>query len=308
MDEEMVAASASMKRVLREIDAVAPFDVPVLLTGQTGTGKELAARRLHRASRRCHRAWVPVNCASLPDTLVESELFGHTRGAFTGADRRRVGLLEMADGGTLFIDEVADLSVRTQTTLLRVLQEKEYRTLGDSLVRRSDFRVVSASHKSLDDEVRRGRFRSDLLFRLRVVPIDLPALCERVADIAPLARHLTEVQAVAMGLRPLALTPEAVEILERYPWPGNVRELENEVIQSLVRARYSAAIGREHLSKRLLAPGMRRQRAAVSELERKQVEEALTLTRGNRTHAARSLGVSRQTLYRKLKRLRAKSS
>ncbi len=302
MDDRMIVASPAMKRVVQSVIAVAPFDVPVFLSGESGTGKELAARRLHLTSRRCRRALVPVNCAALPDTLVEAELFGHTRGAFTGATTARQGLLDAADGGTLFLDEVAELSARAQTTLLRALQEKEYRRLGDSGLSRSDFRVVSASHKDLDNEVAAGRFRPDLLFRLRVVRVHIPPLRERRPDIPVLARYLAEHKALEIGLRPRPLTTRALEVLSAYSWPGNVRELENEIVQGLVRAQESTALDTTHLSATLEHPAERGLRFASRSLERRLVEEALVLAGGNRSRAARTLGVSRQTLYRKLKR------
>ena len=230
MYPRMIAASREMNDVLEQIDAVAPFDVSVFLSGESGTGKELAAQRLHGESSRARFSFVAVNCAALPDSLLESELFGHTRGAFTGAHQSRDGLLQRADGGTLFLDEVADLPTRAQTTLLRTLQEKEYRRLGDSAIRRSNFRLVSASHKDLDAEVAAGRFRLDLLFRLRVVQVALPPLRDRPMDIIALAKHYSSESTRKLGLPPRRLSRGAERALLAYSWPGNVRELENEIV------------------------------------------------------------------------------
>jgi len=303
MYPKLIAASREMNDVLEQLDAVAPFDVSVFLSGESGTGKELAAQRLHGESPRARRSFVAVNCAALPDSLLESELFGHTRGAFTGAHQARDGLLQRADGGTLFLDEVADLPTRAQTALLRTLQEKEYRRLGDSAVRRSNFRLISASHKDLDAEVAAGRFRQDLLFRLRVVQVALPPLRDRPSDIVALAKHYSSVSARKLGLPARRLSRGAEGALVAYAWPGNVRELENEIVQALVRARTDDAIEAVHFSPRVLGrvpPGLRR---ASQDFERRFVEDTLARNGGNRTRTAQSLGVSRQGLYRKLKRL-----
>ena len=315
MYPRMIAVSREMNDVLEQIDAVAPFDVSVFLSGESGTGKELAARRLHCESPRARCSFVAVNCAALPDSLLESELFGHVRGAFTGAHQSRDGLLQRADGGTLFLDEVADLPTRAQTTLLRTLQEKEYRRLGESAVRRSDFRLVSASHKDLDAEVAAGRFRQDLLFRLRVVQVALPPLRDRPMDIVALAKHYASASARKLGLPPRRLSSGAERALLAYSWPGNVRELENEIVQALVRARTVDAIEDVHFSHRVRdrpgQPGQPGQpgkialglRHASRDFERRLLEDTLALNAGNRTRTAQSLGLSRQGLYRKLKRL-----
>lgn len=292
-----------MRSALEQLDSVAPLDVSVFLGGESGTGKELAARRLHARSSRSRRAFTAVNCAALPDSLLESELFGHTRGAFTGAQQAREGLLQKADGGTLFLDEVADLAPRAQTALLRTLQEKEYRRLGDSSLHRSNFRLLSASHKDLDGEVASGRFRHDLLFRLRVVSVTLPPLRERPVDILPLARHALREQARTLGLPPRELARDAEDALRAYAWPGNVRELDNEMVQALVRARAADAIRAVHLSPHLRAGTMEGLRGAARDFEARLLRTTLERNGGNRTRAARSLGLSRQGLYRKLKRL-----
>ncbi len=303
MQSRIIAISREMRGALEQLDSVAPLEVSVFVSGESGTGKELAARRLHEGSRRARRAFAAINCAALPDSLLESELFGHTRGAFTGAQHAREGLLQMADGGTLFLDEVADLPPRAQTALLRTLQEKEYRRLGDSSLHRSNFRLVSASHKDLDAEVVAGRFRHDLLFRLRVVQVTLPPLRERPTDILPLARHALREQARILGLPARELAPDAEKALLTHSWPGNVRELENEMVQALVRARVADVVGASHLSAQLRGRVPEGLRGASRDFERRFLSTTLERNGGNRSRAARSLGLSRQGLYRKLKRL-----
>jgi DNA-binding NtrC family response regulator len=289
-----------MRDVLGEAESLAPYgDVSVLIGGESGTGKELVARFLHQRSPRAGRAFVAVNAAAIPDTLLESELFGHARGAFTGAQFSRKGLVEEADSGTLFLDEVGDLSPRAQAILLRAVQEREYRRVGDASSRRSDFRLVTATHKNLDAEVAAGRFRHDLLFR--VARIHLPALRERPEDILPLARFFLAARASRLGVDAKRLTCEAGRALTAHHWPGNVRELENELTQALVRARGALAIDLEHLT---LARSARPRglRSVSKAFEKGVLADALARSGGNRTHAARALGISRQGLYRKLKR------
>ncbi len=299
---KIVAESRKMRQVLGEAESLAPYgDVSVLIGGESGTGKELVARFLHQRSPRADRPFVAVNAAAIPDTLLESELFGHARGAFTGAQFSRKGLVEEADSGTLFLDEVGDLSPRAQAILLRALQEREYRRVGDASSRRSDFRLVTASHKDLEAEVAAGRFRHDLLFRLSVARIHLPPLRERPEDIVPLSRFFLAARANRLGVEAKRLTSEAERALTAHHWPGNVRELENELTQALVRARGAAAIDLGHLT---LARSARPRglRSVSRAFEKGLLADALARSGGNRTHAARALGISRQGLYRKLKR------
>ncbi len=301
--ERIVVESDKMRQVLDQAESLAPYgEVPVLIGGESGTGKELVARFLHRKSPRASRPFVAVNSAAIPDTLLESELFGHARGAFTGAQLPRKGLLEEANTGTLFLDEVGDLSPRAQSVLLRALQDREYRRVGEGSSRRSDFRLVTATHKELEAEVAAGRFRHDLLFRLSVARIHLPALRERPGDILPLARYFVDARSRRLGLESKRLTHEAERALASYHWPGNVRELENELTQALVRARGSASIGTEHLSFGKRRTGLGCLRSVSQAFEKGLLADALARSGGNRTHAARSLGISRQGLYRKLKR------
>jgi len=299
----LVAASAPMMSALAQAIRAARFNVAVHLSGESGTGKELVARAIHeRSERAAGGKFVALNCAALPDSLLEAELFGHARGAFTGADRPRSGLLAEAHRGTLFLDEVADLSPRGQTLLLRVLQEKEYRRLGESEPRRSDFRVVSASHKRLEEEVAAGRFREDLFFRLKVVGIELPPLRERAEDVLLLAQNALSRQAGELGLSAPALGPAVERALLAYSWPGNVRELENEMVQALLRRGSEETLAVEHLSPLLAGAKRARLRSACSELERRLLQEALGRHGGNRTRTARELGLTRQALYLKLRR------
>jgi two-component system response regulator AtoC len=301
--ERIVAVSRGMREALDQGEALALFkDVPVLIAGESGTGKELVARWIHRRSPRARGPFVAVNAAAIPDTLLESELFGHARGAFTGAQFPKKGLLEEADSGSLFLDEVADLSPRAQSVLLRALQEREYRRVGEVSSRRSEFRLLTASHKDLERETAAGRFRHDLLFRLSVARIRLPALRERPEDVVPLARAFLAAQASLLGELPKRLTKDAERALMSQHWPGNVRELENELIRALVRARGSASIGIEHLTIVETATLTLRLRSVSREFEKGVVRDALARSNGNRTHAARALGISRQGLYRKLKR------
>jgi transcriptional regulator with PAS, ATPase and Fis domain len=301
--ERIVAVSRGMREALEQAEALALFkDVSVLIDGESGTGKELVARWIHRRSPRARGPFVAVNAAAIPDTLLESELFGHARGAFTGAQFSKKGLLEEADTGTLFLDEVADLSPRAQTVLLRALQEREYRRVGDVSSRRSDFRLLTASHKDLERECAAGRFRHDLWFRLSVARIRLPALRERPDDVVPLARAFLAERAILPGETRKRLTADAERALTAHHWPGNVRELENELIRALVRARGSTSIGIEHLTIVETATRTLRLRSVSHEFEKGVVAHALARSNGNRTHAARALGISRQGLYRKLKR------
>jgi transcriptional regulator with PAS, ATPase and Fis domain len=294
-----------MLAVRETVERVAPFDVPVLVTGETGTGKELIARNLHQLGPRRGRPFVAVNCGAVADTLLEAELFGHVRGAFTGADRTRAGLFEEADRGTLFLDEVAELSPRGQTILLRALQEREYRRVGESHVRHSDFRLVAATHKTLDEECARGRFRRDLFYRVAVARVEVPPLRSRLGDMPALTRLIVQQRARSLGLDDMAVTDEALDVLGRYRWPGNIRELENELVRALLRAGNSDRIRREHLSSHLLAESESPRTLASSrrELEKRMLQQALARSGGNRSRAARTLGLSRQGLYAKIKKL-----
>jgi len=296
-------------RALRDLIArVAPSDAPVLVLGESGTGKELVARAIHAQSPRAARPFVVVHCGAIPENLIESELFGHERGAFTGAERRRTGLFEAAHGGTLFLDELGELPLAVQPVLLRALQFGEIRAVGGNRVQKVDVRVVAATHRDLMAELERGTFREDLYYRLSTLVVDVPPLRARAQDVPLLARVFLEREAQKLG-RALAFEPESLEILARLEWPGNVRELENAVVR-LVTLAPAASIGPAEVERLVVA--RRRPRSAaplptldVEELERLAVHAALDKHGGNKRAAAAELGLSPKTLYSKLARYAA---
>jgi two-component system response regulator HydG len=283
--------------------ARAPF--PVLIVGESGSGKELVARAIHRLSPRRERRLCAVNCAALSEELLEAELFGHARGAFTGAIGERAGLFEEADGGTLFLDEVGELSPRAQAKLLRVLQDGEVRRVGENMPRRVDARVIAATNRHLDQDAEAGRFRSDLRFRLDVLRIEVPPLRDRPTDIPDLVAHFWEEAARRVGSR-ASLSPDTVTALTRFEWPGNVRQLQN-VIASLAvhaprRGRVTPALLPAHVARTAVPAGATFD-AAREEFERRFVSAALARAGGQRARAARALGVTRQGLAKMLRRL-----
>jgi transcriptional regulator with GAF, ATPase, and Fis domain len=302
---ELLGVSEAMTNVRRAIvrAAAAPFNV--LIEGESGVGKELVARAVHQLSARRERKFCDVNCAALPEDLLESELFGHARGAFSGAVVDRIGLFEEADGGTLLLDEAADLSARAQAKLLRVIQQQEVRRVGESFVRKIDVRIVAAANRDMRAEAAAGRFRQDLLYRLDVVRIQVPPLRERPADIPVLAEHCWSLATARTGSH-ARLSPSTLNDLCRYHWPGNVRELQNVVASLAVAAptrgwvrpaSLPAVIG----SAAIVASG--RLADAREQFERRFVEVALARAGGNRAHAARALGISRQGLAKIIARL-----
>ena len=305
LSRSMVFASEAMRRLAVLVARVAPRDVTVLLVGESGTGKERVAEAIVRASRRADRPFVRFNCAALTPELAEAELFGHARGAFTGAARARPGLFREADGGTLLLDEVGELAAAAQAKLLRVLQEGEVRPVGEERPRTVDVRVVAATHRDLEEEVRAGRFREDLFYRLNVVTLRIPPLRERPEDVPVLARHFLDRFARSFGVEPLHVPEALFDRLAAHAWPGNVRELEN-ALEALV-----ALSPAEGLDLALL-PGSGGPAAAegaplplrerVQAYERGLVVEALRAAHGNRSEAARRLGISRVTLHDKLRR------
>ncbi|MCA1563278.1 MAG: sigma 54-interacting transcriptional regulator [Acidobacteria bacterium] len=295
------AASVLRDAVVRA--ARAPF--PVLIEGESGSGKELVARAIHRLGPRRDRRFCAINCAAIADELIEAELFGHVRGAFTGAVAERAGLFEEADGGTLFLDEIGELSARAQAKLLRVLQDGEVRRVGENLPRRVDARVVAATNRRLDEEAAAGRFRTDLRFRLDVIRIEVPPLRERVPDIPILAARFWSDAAARVGSR-ATLAPEALGALSRYDWPGNVRELQNVIASMAVQSPRRGRIGSADLPARLAhatAPTDGSFDTAREEFERRFVRAAMARAGGRRGRAAADLGVSRQGLAKMLRRL-----
>ncbi|HET6202141.1 MAG TPA: sigma 54-interacting transcriptional regulator [Planctomycetota bacterium] len=308
----IVGRSPAMREVFRALDRIVLSDLPVLLEGESGTGKELIARAIHEHGSRRRGPFVAESCAALPDHLLASELFGHTRGAFTGADRARKGLLELAHGGTLFLDEVGEMSTDLQKKLLRVLEDGEVRALGADAPVRVEVRLLCASNRDLSELVRHGEFREDLFFRLNVLPLRLPPLRERGEDIPELLDHFLGAFCREAGTPKKRLRPEVLDLLARHAWPGNVRELENEVRKWVVFA--GEEVGVEALSRSIReGTPLRADRfpgeeggtlpERVERLERRAIEEALARFPGNKTAAAKSLGVSRFTLQRKMAKL-----
>ncbi|HKQ20077.1 MAG TPA: sigma-54 dependent transcriptional regulator [Candidatus Eisenbacteria bacterium] len=303
----IVGRSAAVRKLLREIELAGPSNARVLIQGENGTGKELVARALHAASPRREMPFVAVNCAAIPEELIESELFGHERGAFTGATQARRGEFEEAHRGTLFLDEVGDLSARAQTKLLRVLQEGELTRVGANRAIRVDARVIAATNQDLSVQTAGGRFREDLYFRLAVIPIAVPPLRERAEDIPLLVEHFAAQISKETGGRPRKLAPAALDLLRRYPFPGNVRELRN-VVERLLIMTPGVVIGPEHVLAVLpqgaaAADGVTRLSDAVREFERREIEAALLATGGSMTKAAARLGLERSHLYKKMKKL-----
>jgi two-component system response regulator HupR/HoxA len=305
---EFVGVSAAVKEVLALVAKVAPSRSTVLVQGETGTGKELVARAIHAHSPRREELFVPVNCAALSEGLLESELFGHRKGAFTGAVADRKGLFEVADGGTLFLDEIAETDLGFQSKLLRVLQEGEIRPIGDSRTHTVDVRVVAATNRKLDEEVRAGRFREDLYYRLKVFPITIPPLRERPEDIAPIARHLVQRLATQIKKPVGELTPEALAALQRAPFRGNVRELANELERAMLLAEPGAPLTEDLFSAEILEaaeadrpPGILQQK--TDDFERRQILEALERHGGVKMRVAEELGMSYRGLMKKLRRL-----
>jgi two-component system nitrogen regulation response regulator NtrX len=302
----MLGDSPPLRRLKEEIARVAPTDARVLVTGENGTGKELVARQIHRLSQRAESPLVEVNCAAIPEDLIESELFGHVKGSFTGAVEDRRGKFEEADGGTLFLDEVGDMSARTQAKVLRALQEGRFTRVGGSRPIASDARVLSATNKNLSEEIGRGAFREDLYFRLAVVPLPVPALRERTDDIPLLARHFLREASARFGRKPKTLSSSAVEALQAYRWPGNVRELKN-LIERMMILSPTEEIRREDLPAEIrdrfdegVAPDAPL-RTARDDFERRYILAALKRHRGNVSRTAEALDLERSNLYRKLR-------
>ncbi len=305
---QVIGSSPAFRRMMTLVEQVADSSATVLIQGESGAGKELVASTIHRSSPRSRGPFVAVNCAALPETLLESELFGYEKGAFTGAAGRKEGRFELADGGTLFLDEVSDLSPVTQPKILRVLQEGEFERLGGTHTIQIDVRIVAATNQDLAEMVRERRFREDLYYRLNVITIRVPPLRERHEDIRVLAQHFLRVYAAKNGRELEGFTGEAIERLEAYAWPGNVRELENLIERSVVLARKDR-IEAEDLPDEIV--GVKRPpRDAIleligtplAEIEQRLLDETLRITGGNKTQAAKLLGIDPRTVSRKLER------
>ena len=302
---EMVGGSPHLRRVLHQVETVAATDATVLVRGETGTGKELVAKAIHSLSSRKDRSFVGLNCASIPAGLLEAELFGHEKGAYTGAVARTIGRCEMADKGTLFLDEIGDTPIELQSKLLRVLQEQEFERLGSSRTVRVDFRLIAASNRDLGQMVEMGQFRSDLYYRLNVFPIDVPALRHRAQDIGPLVWHFTKKYAQRMNRRIESIREEDMNAMARYEWPGNVRELQNFIERSVILSSDEFL----HPPVAELGQGVRLGTAksrSLAEAERRHIVAVLRDTEwvvGGPNGAATILDVKRTTLLDKMRRL-----
>jgi DNA-binding NtrC family response regulator len=306
---DLIYVSQKMARVCDLITTVARSDATVLVQGETGTGKELAARALHQQSERRAHPLIKVSCAAIPETLLETELFGHEKGAFTGAIRERKGRFELAHQGSLFLDEVADLGPALQAKLLRALQEKEFERVGGSRTITVDVRLISATRKRLEDEVLAGRMREDLFYRLKVITIRLPALRDRKEDILPLAEHFLEKYRGPLGKEIRGLSPEVCRLLDTHPWPGNVRELEASIQRAVTLAKGNLITPEDLSFEETFAPleqaGTHPHplNDAIRDAERRYLQEVLQSVGGQRMRAAEILGISRKTLWKKLKLL-----
>lgn len=309
--DEFIGGSPAMRKVFETIEQVATLDVDVLVHGETGTGKELVARSIHRRSRRAQQPFVPVDCGAIPENLLESEFFGHERGAFTGADSRRIGLLEFADGGTFFLDELGELPLLLQAKLLRTLQERKIRRVGGHEEIDVDVRVVAATSRNLEEMIRQGLFREDLYYRVNVVRVDLPPLRQRGDDLGVIAERFVVRYAKEMGKNVTGITPEAFQVMRQYDWPGNVRELQNVVRRSIALATDNL-IGLNDLPDALVVSAgektstdgagffqLREQQ--VARFEREYLESLLKRHRGNVKTAAAEAKLPRGTLYRLMK-------
>jgi transcriptional regulator with PAS, ATPase and Fis domain len=310
--ERVVTSSAAMSAVFDLVDRAASSPSTVLLTGETGVGKEVIARELHARSVREDEPFVAINCAAFPESLLESELFGHTKGAFTGADRPKIGLFEAAGTGTLFLDEIAEMGLPLQAKLLRVLQEREIRPVGGTRQIKVRCRIIAATNRVLAKEVQAGHFREDLFYRLNVFPIRIPPLRERKAEVLPLARHFLALHGPREGKTGCHLSLASGQLLEGYAWPGNVRELENEILRALMLTPSGQLVTPKGLSPKIveilepIAQGARPEESLKEALDRVEawmIRRALANNDGRRTRTAKKLGLTREGLYKKMKRL-----
>jgi DNA-binding NtrC family response regulator len=297
--EEIVGQSAAMAKVFDAIETVGPTDATVLITGESGTGKELVARAIHQASPRRFHPLVVIHCGALTETLLESELFGHEKGAFTGAQYRKKGKFEIAEGGTVFLDEIGDISLKTQTDLLRVLQEHEIVRVGSNQPIKVDFRCIAATNKDLEKLIEEGKFRPDLFYRLNVFRIELPALRERRDDIPALVNHFVRKFSLQMNKKITRVSPEAMDLLQQQPWAGNIRELENAVERAMVVAQEPEIKEQDFVFKSTVSNGGPK---SLDEMEKAHILRVLESCAWNQTRAAEILDIDRVTLHHKLKK------
>ncbi len=307
--DDIIGSSPAIKQVFREIAQVSPSDMTVLVSGETGTGKELVARAIHDKSARTTAPFIALNCAALPETLLESELFGHVKGAFTGAATARSGSFLDADGGTLFLDEIGEMSLSAQARLLRVIQEREITPIGSGTARKVDVRLLCATNRELEELVAQGRFREDLFYRINVFAIHLPPLRDRTGDVAIISQHILQQEALRQGLPLPSLASDATAVLDAYPWPGNIRELRNTLERALLVS-MGTAITAAHLPSRITAApaGSKRTNSAsledrVNQFERQCIEEALRLADGNQRIAAEQLLSTKRIIQYKIQKL-----
>ncbi len=317
--ENIIGVSGQMKQVYKSMEKVIDNNVSILVRGESGTGKELVARSIHFNGPRRNGPFVDINCAAIPETLLESELFGYEKGVFTGALARRIGLFEQASEGTIFLDEIGDLTLNMQVKLLRVLQEKAIQRIGGNKKIKIDIRIIAATHRNLEEEVKRNNFREDLYYRLNIFPIFLPPLRERKEDVVLLMLHFLEKYSREFNKKVKKVAPEVVEMLKTYPWPGNIRELENSIERAVVMAsgdtlklehfpvesKYVGALSAESGKPPSMTTGGaedQQKMISMDEMEKNIIAQTLKVTNGNITQAAKTLKVSRDTLYRKIKR------
>ncbi|MEW6756793.1 MAG: sigma 54-interacting transcriptional regulator [Acidobacteriota bacterium] len=306
---EIISNSPKIISILETVELVAASNVSVLIMGESGTGKELIARAIHFKSSRRDKKFVAQNCASLPESLLESELFGYKKGAYTGASHDKPGLFEVADGGTLFLDEIGDLSLSSQAKILRALQEGEIRRIGDNKPRKVDVRILSATNKDLQDQIQKGLFREDLFYRLNVVTVKLPPLRDRKEDIGLLARHFLNFYGTRMGRRHLGFEKEAVDMLSAYAWPGNVRQLKNEMERLAILLGDGEMVAPQHLSEVIQQAALlaathtgAKLKDSLDAIQKKMLVEALQKYRWNKTRAAEDLGITRRGLIKMIER------
>ena len=299
---ELIGQSSAMRKILDAIETVGPTDATVLVTGESGTGKELVARAIHQASPRRFHPLVVIHCGALTETLLESELFGHEKGAFTGAQYRKKGKFEIAEGGTVFLDEIGDITLKTQTDLLRVLQEREITRVGGNQIIKVDFRCIAATNKDLEKLIEEGKFRPDLFYRLNVFRIDLPPLRERREDIPVLVDHFVRKFSLAMSKRITRVSPAAMNQLQQQPWLGNVRELENAVERAMVVGQEPELHEQDFIFKPQNVSGSAGSSKTLEDMERAHILRVVEECGGNQSHAADILDIDRVTLYHKLKK------